>query len=121
MYCDFCNAPNPAWRFRARAFVVDYGPMTGANDAGWAACDACRDLILADDLYGLVDRAMLNAPAIPDLAESEVRELRHWSQGLSFTHRVSCRSRSPGAICKTVPVPGAFGCILLVIETSSSI
>ena len=90
MICDFCNAPNPVWRFRAEPFVVDYGPMAGASDADWAACDACRDLILADDRSGLVDRAMLIAPVIPDLAESEVRELRRWSQGLFFTHRVPC-------------------------------
>ena len=90
MICDFCNAPNPVWRFRARPFVVDYGPMVGASDADWAACDACRGLILADNRTGLVDRAMLIAPAIPGMAESEVRELRRWSQGLLFSHRVPC-------------------------------
>ena len=90
MVCDFCNAPNPVWRFQARPFVVDYGAMAGASDTGWAACDTCRDLILANDRNGLVDRAMLIAPAIPDLAESDVRELRRWSQGLFFTHRVPC-------------------------------
>jgi hypothetical protein len=47
-------------------------------------------MILADDRNGLVDRAMVIAPAIPDLAESDVRELRRWSQGLFFMHRVSC-------------------------------
>jgi len=75
MVCDFCNAPNPVWRFQARPFLVDYGAMAGASDAGWAACDACRDMILANDRNGLVDRAMLIAPAIPDLAESDVKEL----------------------------------------------
>ncbi|MGA1996339.1 MAG: hypothetical protein ABSH45_11235 [Bryobacteraceae bacterium] len=88
MICDFCNAPNPVWRFQAKPFVVDYGPMVGASDADWAACDACRILILSDDRRGLVDRAMLMAPAIPDLAEPEVRVLRGWSQGLFFSHRV---------------------------------
>src|SRR5208282_1414206 len=29
MICDFCNAPNPLWRFRARPFLIDYGPITG--------------------------------------------------------------------------------------------
>src|SRR6266700_4262448 len=86
MMCDFCNALNPVWRFRAEPFVVDYGPMVGASDADWAACSACRDLILADDRNGLVDRAMLIAPVIPDLAESELRELRRWSHGLFFAH-----------------------------------
>jgi hypothetical protein len=47
-------------------------------------------MILANDRNGLVDRAMLIAPAIPDLAESDVRELRRWSQSLFFTHRVPC-------------------------------
>ena len=90
MICDFCNAPNPVWRFRARPFLIDYGPITGESDADWAACKACREMILADDRNGLVDRAMLTAPAIPDLSEAEVRELRRWSQGLFFTHRVPC-------------------------------
>jgi len=90
MFCDFCNAPNPLWRFRAEPFVVDYGPMAGVSDADWAACDACRDLILADDYNGLVDRAMQMAPVIHDLAEFEVRELRRWSHRLFFTHRVPC-------------------------------
>ena len=74
MICDFCNAPNPVWRFSARPFVVDYGTMASASDADWAACDACRDLILADDRNGLVDRAMVTAPVIPGLADSEVRD-----------------------------------------------
>jgi hypothetical protein len=82
MICDFCNAPNPVWRFRARPFLIDYGPITGESDADWAACNACREMILADDRNGLVDRAMLMAPAIPDLPEADVRELRRWSQGL---------------------------------------
>src|ERR1035438_7108962 len=69
MICDFCNAPNPVWRFSARPFVVDYGTMASASDADWAACDACRDLILADDRNGLVDRAMVTAPVIPGLAD----------------------------------------------------
>ena len=55
MICDFCNAPNPVWRFSARPFVVDYGTMASASDADWAACDACRNMILADDRVGLVD------------------------------------------------------------------
>ena len=48
MICDFCNAPNPVWRFRARPFLIDYGPITGESDADWAACtrvsrdDRCR-------------------------------------------------------------------------------
>ena len=80
MICDFCNLPNPVWRFQARPFVVDYGTMIGASDSDWAACDTCRRLILDGDRNGLVDRAMLNAPVIPGLPESEVRELRRWSQ-----------------------------------------
>ena len=62
MICDFCNAPNPVWRFRARPFLIDYGPITGESDADWAACNACREMIVADDRNGLVDRAMLMAP-----------------------------------------------------------
>jgi hypothetical protein len=92
MICDFCcNIPNPGWRFRARPFVLEYGPIASASDADWASCDACRNLILAGYRTGLVNRAMLFAPVIPGLPESEVRQLRRWSQGLFLTHRVHCK------------------------------
>jgi hypothetical protein len=50
MICDFCCGPDPRWRFHAQPFVVDYGGVIqSASDAGWAACDTCCALILADD------------------------------------------------------------------------
>jgi hypothetical protein len=103
MICDFCNAANPIWRFNARLFVLDYGPIVTASDAGWAACDACRNLILTGDRTGLVDRAVLFAPVIPGLPESEVRKLRRWAQGLFFAHRVPCEP-TPIALLSELPL-----------------
>jgi hypothetical protein len=89
MICDFCHGPDPAWRFRAQPFVVDYGiGLQSASDADWAACDACREFILAGDRAGLVERAMRVAPRILGASESEVRQLRSWAHGLFFRHRV---------------------------------
>ena len=90
MLCDFCHGPNPNWRFGAQPFVLDYGEVRSLSDADWAACDACRDLILAGDRDGLVERAMQTAPAIPGALDCEVRELRRWAQGLFFQHRIGC-------------------------------
>jgi hypothetical protein len=103
MICDFCNAANPIWRFSARLLVLDYGPVVTASDADWSACDACRNLILAGGRTGPADRAMLFAPVIPGLPESEVRELRRWAQGLFFAHRVPCEP-TPIALLKELPL-----------------
>ena len=89
MICDFCHGPAPVWRFRAQPFVVDYGfGLLRASDADWAACDACREFILADDRAGLVERAMRFAPRIPGANENDVRHLRAWAPSLFFRHRL---------------------------------
>jgi hypothetical protein len=89
MICDFCHVPDPVWRFRAQPFVVDYGMgLQSASDADWAACEACRELVLAGDRSRLVDRAMQVAPRIAGVSESEVRQLRFWAHGLFFRHRL---------------------------------
>jgi hypothetical protein len=89
MICDFCHGPDPVWRFHAQPFVVDYGiGLQSASDADWAACEACRELIVTGDRAGLVDRAMQVAPRIAGASETEVRELRFWAHGLFFCYRL---------------------------------
>jgi hypothetical protein len=89
MICDFCHGLEPRWRFDARPFVVDYGSgIQSASDAGWAACDACCALVLADNRADLVERAMQIAPPIPGATENEVRQLRLWVHGLFFRYRL---------------------------------
>jgi hypothetical protein len=90
MICDFCHASDPIWRFRAEPFVIDYGiGVRSASDADWAACEACRQLILTGDRVGLVNRAMEVAPQISGASENEVRELRSWAHDLFFRYRLA--------------------------------
>jgi hypothetical protein len=89
MICDFCHGPDPVWRFRAQPFVVDYGiGLQSASDADWAACDACREFIVAGDRAALLERAMQVAPRIPGASECEVRRLRSWAHSLFFHHQL---------------------------------
>jgi hypothetical protein len=97
MICDFCTAPDPSWRFEARAFAIDYGELVGHSDEGWAACDECCRLILAGDRSGLVERAMQIAPSLPDLPRETEREMRIWAQGLFFKHRTNTAPTLIGA------------------------
>jgi hypothetical protein len=97
MICDFCTAPDPSWRFEARAFAIDYGELVGHSDEGWAACDECCRLILAGDRSGLVERAMQIAPSLPDLPRETEREMRIWAQGLFFRYRTNTAPTLIGA------------------------
>lgn len=54
--CDFCSSEDVRWSYPARDFVARVVPIAG-SEGGWAACDACHDLIEADDLDGLAKRS----------------------------------------------------------------
>lgn len=88
MICDFCTFPLVSWRFEAAPFGLDYGHAIATSDCGWAACEECADLILADDRDGLVERALRISPGIPGAPEDEVRELQRWAHDLFFVHRI---------------------------------
>jgi hypothetical protein len=69
MFCDFCSAPGPSWRFEARPFATVCGSLLATSDAGWAACDECCALIKADNRVGLLERGIARVPDIPQLRE----------------------------------------------------
>jgi len=54
--CDFCTAPHPTWVLPADSFKV--AGIPAGSDGGWSACEACADLLRADDWAGLVRRAI---------------------------------------------------------------
>lgn len=66
--CDFCATPNPSWEYPAGPFVAPTPsfptPVDYASADSWGACDKCHALIEADDIKGLVDRAMEHHPQV---------------------------------------------------------
>ncbi len=98
MICDFCTQTGPTWRFASRAFRITYGPgVTGHSDEGWAACDPCCQLILADDRKALAERAVATARAMPDAALEWEVAAQLWAQDLFFRHRVDAPPTPIGA------------------------
>jgi hypothetical protein len=69
MFCDFCSAPGPRWRFGARPFATTCGAVVATSDSGWAACDVCCSLVMADDRAHLLERGIELVPEIPELRE----------------------------------------------------
>lgn len=57
--CDFCSAPNVAWRYPAQSFVAyAIAGVVGQSVGDWAACRTCHELIEAGDRRGLLDRSL---------------------------------------------------------------
>lgn len=57
--CDFCNQRPVTWYVDCAPFTVggdDILPMNSLAD--WLACEACGDLIAADDRVGLILRSL---------------------------------------------------------------
>jgi hypothetical protein len=54
--CDFCSLSEVAWAYPAVDFVIP-GAQWGSR-GHWAACEACHDLIEANDREGLVMRSV---------------------------------------------------------------
>lgn len=55
--CDFCFATEPEWRYPCKSFDIPGTHEYGSYE-DWAACDACHDVIEANDRAALVERAM---------------------------------------------------------------
>jgi hypothetical protein len=59
LICDFCSAPDPAWRYPARTFLAYCAPNVAGESVGdWAACNVCHKLIEAEDTRGLAQRSL---------------------------------------------------------------
>jgi hypothetical protein len=62
MRCDFCFAPDARWVYWTKEFeehltVLKRKANLTAEEGGWAACEACSELIEQEDLKGLTKRA----------------------------------------------------------------
>ena len=59
LLCDFCSAPEPAWRYPARSFLAYCVTNVAGESVGdWAACEQCHILIEADDRSGLARHSL---------------------------------------------------------------
>lgn len=91
MICDFCSAQNPAWQYPALTFLAYCISHIGGESVGdWAACDACHQLIEAEDRRGLAQRSLqeliLKHPETSSAATELYLELVELQQQF-FLHR----------------------------------
>lgn len=56
--CDFCLAPGPTWEFPAAPMPVHGHFVIGASVDEWAACDTCKELIVASKLGALIEHCV---------------------------------------------------------------
>ena len=57
--CDFCSAPNVAWRYPAQSFLAyAIAGVVGQSVGDWAACRTCHELIEAGDRRELLERSL---------------------------------------------------------------
>lgn len=82
--CDFCSDPNIVHDFHCTSFEQDPdnvnicsdGPLHLISRGDWAACAACRDLILADKREELLDRQVqLTVPDLPEWFRQHYRNI----------------------------------------------
>jgi len=77
--CDFCSDPVVSWSYDVEEFRVE-GAEWGSIE-GWAACDACHELIEADDRKGLATRSLREFfkkhPEVPDRPDVRANVWKH--------------------------------------------
>jgi hypothetical protein len=57
--CDFCLSTAVVGAYdTSREISVDVGPITNLTNDPWACCEPCHELIEADDVEALVERAI---------------------------------------------------------------
>jgi len=100
MKCDFCSAPDPAWKYPAESFVVKHVVTTKNNLTlnsieEWYACEACymlveaneREILAKNSVYVLVKRC--NDQRVVDRLVMEVTHLHD----AFFEHRKGAAER----------------------------
>lgn len=101
MQCDFCSSRNVVRRFPCRDFDSEskdvgvhfdtrVGPDTNLvleSKNFWAACSDCTKLVEAQDIEGLVNRALETFHPHPKIAE-KLRVHLLWTYGLFFQNRL---------------------------------
>ena len=94
--CDFCSRPVGSTCFIAREATMTVDPpkphplkeIQLNSDAHWAACDACAELVRANDREGLCKRSFQYAP--PGIDVSMLRGLQaalFWAVYDGVSHR----------------------------------
>lgn len=62
LVCDFCLTPHPVWDMPAKNMEQDMVKMDSdtflMSVSDWAACNTCKELVVADDYERLTDRAI---------------------------------------------------------------
>ena len=64
LVCDFCLDRHPTWNFGcenfmdAQSITPDPSQDLAASMGDWAACDACKQLVVAGNWNGLADRSI---------------------------------------------------------------
>lgn len=56
--CDFCLTPDPTWRFPAAPMSLHGHAFVGLSDDDFAACDECKEMIVASKIGPLVERCV---------------------------------------------------------------
>lgn len=96
--CDFCMDDNVEWGFACTDEEVDlYSEIAQKSDDDWAACDTCKELIVADRWLELAERSVAGQVAMettdsmphPELQLSLVGQFR----ALCMTLRVQADFR----------------------------
>lgn len=92
--CDFCSRPGVAVSYDATDFDTGHKERDGSHHVsrgGWAACQACSDMVEANDRDGLVNRSMeaygelqSDAPKHHEVVEAALRKVHDDF----FEHRV---------------------------------
>lgn len=77
--CDFCSAPGPTHAIQVPDFEMADVPVGMRSTGGWAACDACAELIVADKREALLKRC-LETLSFPKFSRGAIAELhaRFW-------------------------------------------
>lgn len=77
--CDFCSSTSVGWSFPCRDFSLRGSAGAFNSTEGWAACDACRDLIVKGDRDALARRSESefhrHHPGQPPIPLGIIREL----------------------------------------------
>lgn len=108
--CDFCSSPDVRWAFRCEditatvlGFTADFSRMIEIpwhSDGGWAACPACKALILKDDRERLARRSAKRlARSTPGMPLSVALKVVTHLHKLFFNNRVGDPLRTTPTEC----------------------
>lgn len=98
--CDFCSAPGARWSFPCQDFDDNEGP--------WAACDECKDLMVAGRRLPLWRRAVEHELRMNPGQTGVLRAVKTAHDGF-FAHRIGDEGDEPHLDEEVTDVPHRFG------------